>query len=105
MQACGFRDNWTRIEAAGATVLGLSPDTPEELARWREKENLPYTLLSDPEAEVAQAYGVWGEKKLFGRSFMGIIRSHFLIDEEGEIADVQVNVKPEQSVERALGAL
>ena len=104
-QACGFRDNWPKIEGAGATVIGVSPDTPQDLAAWKEKENLPYTLLSDPDHEVADAYGVWGQKKSFGREYMGIIRSHFIIDEEGRLADVQHNVKPEASVERALEAI
>lgn len=104
-QACGFRDNWPQIEAAGATVIGVSPDEPDALAQWKEEENLPYILLSDIEHKVAEAYGVWGEKKLFGREYMGIIRSHFVIDEEGRLEDVQVNVKPEQSVERAVDAL
>ena len=104
-QACGFRDNWPQIEAAGATVMGVSPDEPDALAQWREEENLPYTLLSDADHKVAEAYGVWGKKKMFGREYMGIVRSHFVIDEEGRLEDVQVNVKPEQSVERAVGAL
>lgn len=104
-QACGFRDNWPQIEAAGATVIGVSPDEPDALAQWKEEENLPYTLLSDTDHEVAEAYGVWGKKKMFGREYMGIIRSHFFIDEAGRLEDVQVNVKPEQSVERAVGAL
>ena len=104
-QACGFRDNWTQIEAAGATVIGVSPDEPEELAKWKEEENFPFTLLSDPDHEVAEAYGVWGKKKMFGRDYMGIIRSHFIIDEEGRLEDVQLNVRPDQSVERAVEAL
>jgi peroxiredoxin Q/BCP len=104
-QACGFRDSMPRIEAASATVVGISPDSPEQLARWKEKEQLPYTLLSDPDHEVASAYGVWGEKKMYGRSYMGIIRSHFVIDEEGRFSDVQVKVSPQKSVERALEAL
>lgn len=104
-QACGFRDNWSTIEAAGATVLGVSPDDPEALTQWKEEENFPYTLLSDPDHEVADMYGVWGEKKMFGREYMGIIRSHFVIGEDGRLEDIQVNVKPEQSVERAVEAL
>lgn len=104
-QACGFRDNWPQIEGAGATVIGVSPDEPDALAQWKDEENLPYTLLSDTDHEVAEAYGVWGKKKMFGREYMGIIRSHFVIDQEGRLEDVQVNVKPEQSVERAVEAL
>lgn len=104
-QACGFRDNFPRIEASNATVIGVSPDSPEALAKWKEKEGFTYTLLSDPQHEVAETYGVWGEKTSFGRTYEGIIRSHVVIDEEGRLADVQINVSPEQSVERALGEL
>ena len=101
-QACGFRDNWPIIEAAGATVLGISPDTPEKLTKWRAKMEFPYNLLSDPEHEVAEAYGVWGEKKMYGNSYMGIIRSHFVIDEDGRFADMQVKISPKDSVSKAV---
>lgn len=101
-QACGFRDNFSLLEANGATVLGISPDGPEKLAKWKEKEGFPYLLLSDPDHKVAEAYGVWGEKKLYGRAYMGIIRSHFVIDEEGKVADVQFKVSPKDSVARAV---
>ena len=101
-QACGFRDNWPLIEAAGATVLGISPDTPEKLAKWRAKQNFPYNLLSDPEHEVAETYGVWGEKKLYGRAYMGIIRSHFVIDEGGRFADMQIKISPKNSIAKAV---
>jgi peroxiredoxin Q/BCP len=101
-QACGFRDNYSLIEANGATVLGISPDAPEKLAKWKEKERFPYLLLSDPEHKVAEAYGVWGEKKLYGRAYMGIIRSHFVVDEDGKLADIQFKVSPKNSIERAV---
>ncbi len=101
-QACGFRDSFPQIEAANATVIGISPDTPAQLAKWKAKEKLPYTLLSDPDHAVAEAYGVWGEKKMYGKSYMGIVRSHFIIDAEGKVADAQVKVSPQESVERAL---
>jgi peroxiredoxin Q/BCP len=104
-QACGFRDRWEIINSAGATVLGLSPDDPQTLRRWKAKEKFPYELLSDPDHAVADAYGVWGKKKTFGRSYDGIIRSHFVIDESGRLADVQVNVSPEDSVQRGIAAL
>jgi peroxiredoxin Q/BCP len=104
-QACGFRDNFPRIEESNATVIGVSPDSPQALAGWKEKEGFTYTLLSDPRHEVADKYGAWGEKTSFGRTYEGIIRSHVVIDEEGRLADVQINVSPEQSVERALGTL
>ena len=101
-QACGFRDNWPLIEAAGATVLGISPDAPEKLAKWRAKLGFPYNLLSDPEHEVAEAYHVWGEKKFYGRSYMGIIRSHFVIDEDGRFADINIKISPKKSIAKAV---
>lgn len=105
IQACGFRDNFPIIEAAGATVLGISPDQPERLAKWRAKMGFPYSLLSDSEHTVADAYAVWGEKKNFGRTYEGIIRSHFVVDAEGLIEDVQFKVSPKNSVARALEQL
>ncbi len=101
-QACGFRDNFEVIEAASTVVLGISPDSPKALAKWKKKQNLPYPLLSDPQHEVAEAFGVWGEKKMYGRSYMGIIRSHFVVDTEGKIADAQFKVSPQDSVARAV---
>jgi peroxiredoxin Q/BCP len=101
-QACGLRDNYATIEANGATVLGVSPDAPEALAKWRAEERFPYLLLSDPEHKVADAYGVWGEKKMYGRAYLGIIRSHFVVDADGKLADVQFKVSPKNSIERAV---
>lgn len=101
-QACGLRDNFPVFENANAVVLGISPDAPEKLAKWRAKEALPYNLLSDPDHVVAEAFGVWGEKKLYGRSYMGIIRSHFVIDADGKMEDVQFKVGPKKSIERAV---
>ncbi len=104
-QACGLRDNFPKIEAGNATVVGVSPDQPAALAKWKSEENLPYPLLSDPDHQVAEAYGVWGEKKLYGRSYMGIIRSHFIIDAEGKIEDVQFKISPKNSISRAVAVL
>jgi len=104
-QACGFRDNFPVIEAAGAIVLGISPDPVDRLAKWRAKEGLPYNLLSDTDHAVADAYGVWGEKKNYGRVYEGIIRSHFIIDADGLLEDVQYKVSPQKSVENALKQL
>jgi thioredoxin-dependent peroxiredoxin len=104
-QACGFRDNFPRIEGANAAVFGISPDKQQRLAQWRVKIDLPYTLLSDADHQVAEAYGVWGEKSMFGKKYMGIIRSHFVIDAEGNIEDAQVDVSPDESVERALAVV
>ena len=101
-QACGLRDNFPVFENANAVVLGISPDAPEKLAKWRAKEELPYNLLSDPDHIVAEAFGVWGEKKLYGRSYMGIIRSHFIVDAEGKMEDVQFKISPKKSIEKAV---
>jgi peroxiredoxin Q/BCP len=100
-QACGLRDRFPRIQSANATVLGLSPDQPEDLRRWKDQEHLPYDLLSDPDHTVLEAWGAWGEKVNYGKKYMGVIRSHWIIDENGTVVDAQVKVSPEQSVERA----
>ena len=104
-QACGFRDDHADFEAQGAVVLGVSPDGEASHARFRDKYGLPFTLLVDEDHAIAEAYGVWGEKKMYGRTFMGINRSHFVIDEEGKIIDVQIGVRPADSPSKALGAL
>jgi len=104
-QACGFRDNYPKIEAAKGTVVGVSPDQPAALAKWIAAENLPFTLLSDPDHQVAAAYGVWGEKKMYGNTYMGIIRSHFVVDAAGNIEDVQFKVSPKNSISLAMATL
>lgn len=101
-QACGFRDNWPIIRDANATVLGISPDNVADLAKWHNKMGFPYDLLADPDHKVADAYGVWGEKSMYGKTYMGIIRSHFVVDAEGNLADTQVKISPEKSVEKAV---
>ena len=100
-QACGLRDAFPRFEAVNAVVLGISPDSPEDLKKWQQEENLPYDLLSDPDHRVLDEWGVWGEKSMYGNTYMGVIRSHWVIDENGRIADAQVKVSPADSVERA----
>ena len=104
-QACGFRDNFPQIEAGDAVVLGISPDEPAALLKWKQEENLPYDLLSDPQHEVLEAWGAWGERSSYGREYMGVIRSHWLIDAEGVVVDEQLGVSPKNSVKRALAAL
>ena len=101
-QACGLRDNYSTIQAANGTVIGISPDQPEALTAWKEKEGFPFPLLSDPDHSVAEAYDVWGEKSMYGNVYMGIIRSHFVIDAEGNIADVQYKVSPKDSIAKAV---
>ena len=100
-QACGLRDEFPRLEGANAIVLGLSPDQPADLLKWKQKENLPYDLLSDPDHAVLDAWGVWGEKSMYGKTYMGVIRSHWIIDEDGTVVDAQIKVSPTESVERA----
>ncbi len=104
-QACGFRDAFPKIEDAGAVVLGLSNDAPAALAKWKQKKNLPYTLLSDPDHRVLERLGVWGERSMMGRKFMGTIRSHFVFDEAGELTTSEVKVSPVDSVAKGTEAL
>ena len=104
-QACGFRDNYATIQNADALVLGISPDSVESHAKFIKKYSLPFTLLSDSDHVVAEKYGAWGEKSMYGKKYMGIIRSHIVIDENGKIADIQIGVKPEDSVKSAVNHL
>ena len=101
-QACGFRDNYLAIEGKNAVVLGISPDDAKSHVKFKTKFNLPFTLLADVDHAVAEVYGVWGEKSMMGKTYMGIIRSHFVVDENGALIDVQYNIKPEASVAGAL---
>ena len=104
-QACGFRDHFEEIQEKNAVVIGISPDDAHSHQRFRTKYNLPFILLSDPKHVVAKKYGAWGEKTAFGKKSVGIIRSHFVIDEQGMIADAQVKVKAEASPSLALQTL
>ncbi|MBN1178168.1 MAG: thioredoxin-dependent thiol peroxidase [Anaerolineae bacterium] len=101
-QACALRDAYGDIDAGDAVVIGVSPDAPAELVKFREKYELPFVLLSDPDHRVAEAYGAWGEKKMYGKAYAGILRSHFGVDEEGRLAEVSVNVKPLTTADLAL---
>jgi len=102
VQACGFRDNFAQIETADAVVLGLSPDKPAALAKWIEAEGLQYDLLSDPEHRVLEAWSAWGEKSMYGKKYMGVIRSHWIIGVDGAVLDEQLKVSPKKSIEKAL---
>lgn len=104
-QACGFRDEYPVIEEKNAVVLGISPDDEKSHQKFRTKYDLPFTLLVDADHAVAEAYGVWGEKSMYGKKYFGIIRSHFVIDEEGKILDAKVKVSPTDSVSEAVKAL
>ncbi|MGW4123837.1 thioredoxin-dependent thiol peroxidase [Nocardia sp. NPDC004711] len=92
-QACDFRDNLADLEGAGLEVVGISPDKPAKLAKFRDTEQLTFPLLSDPDKEVLSAYGAFGEKMMYGKKVTGVIRSTFLVDENGKIEVAQYNVK------------
>ncbi len=92
-EACDFRDSLDALAAAGITVVGISPDSPEKLARFRERDGLTFPLLSDPDKAVLTAYGAFGEKKLYGKVVQGVIRSTFVIDATGQIERAMYNVK------------
>jgi thioredoxin-dependent peroxiredoxin len=104
-QACGIRDNYDDFEQRGAVVLGVSPDEESSHVKFKEKYGLPFTLLADPEHEVAEQYGVWREKTFAGKKYMGVERSTFVIDPDGRIAKVMRRVKPDTHVERVLAEL
>jgi thioredoxin-dependent peroxiredoxin len=104
-QARGIRDNYDDFEQRGAVVLGVSPDEESSHVKFKEKYGLPFTLLADPEHEVAEKYGVWGEKTFAGKKYMGVERSTFVIDPGGRIAKVMRRVKPDTHAERVLAEL
>ena len=92
-QACDFTDSLSSLEAAGYTVVGISPDKPEKLAKFRERDGLTITLASDADRSVMTAYGAFGEKLLYGKTVEGVIRSTFVVDEDGKVGLAQYNVK------------
>jgi peroxiredoxin Q/BCP len=104
-QACGIRDRSGEYEAAGAAVLGVSPDKPKALKKFADKYGLPFTLLSDVDHEVAEAYGVWAEKAMYGRKYWGNLRTTFVIDGEGRISHVFPKVSPKSHDDVVLTAL
>jgi thioredoxin-dependent peroxiredoxin len=101
-QACALRDAYPQIAARDGAVIGISPDDPEALTKFRKEHDLPFILLSDPDHEVAEAYGAWGEKMRDGKSYMGIIRSHFVVDEAGRIIEAGHNVQPVSTADVAV---
>ncbi len=92
-QACDFRDSLSALQAAGIEVIGISPDSPEKLAKFREKDGLNFTLVSDPDKKVLTKYGAFGEKKMYGKTVTGVIRSTFVIDPKGKIQEALYNVR------------
>ncbi|MCB9385144.1 MAG: thioredoxin-dependent thiol peroxidase [Bryobacterales bacterium] len=104
-EACDFRDNSTEIDAKDAVVLGVSPDSVKSHDKFKQKYELPFSLISDEDHAIAEAYGVWQEKSMYGRKYMGIVRSTFLIDEKGKIAEVYEKVKVKGHVADVLSKL
>jgi peroxiredoxin Q/BCP len=104
-QACGIRDEWDAFSDAGATVLGVSPDDVASHVRFRDKYGLPFTLLADPDHEVSEAYDVWKERSMYGKKYMGIERSTFVIDRDGSVARAFRKVKPAEHAGLVLEAL
>jgi thioredoxin-dependent peroxiredoxin len=104
-QAWSFRDAYGEFEERGAVVLGVSPDTEASHASFKAKHGLPFTLLADPEHEVAERYGVWVEKTMYGKTSMGIKRSTFVIDQDGKVAKAMLGVKPDNHADLVLSAL
>jgi peroxiredoxin Q/BCP len=104
-QACGIRDAYGEFERAGATVLGVSPDSESSHVKFRNKYDLPFTLLADPDHTVADLYGLWNEKSYMGRKFFGVSRSTFVIDADGNVKKIFHNVKPASHADDVLAAL
>jgi peroxiredoxin Q/BCP len=104
-QACSIRDSYGEFEKAGAVVLGVSPDDEASHVKFKEKHQLPFTLLADPEHAVAEQYGTWVEKKNYGKQYWGVERSTFLIDSKGNVAKVMRRVKPDTHTDEVLAAL
>jgi peroxiredoxin Q/BCP len=92
-EACDFRDSLSSLQAAGYEVVGISPDKPEKLAKFRERDGLTFPLVSDPDKSVLIAYGAFGEKTMYGKTVIGVIRSTFVLDEAGKVQHAQYNVK------------
>jgi thioredoxin-dependent peroxiredoxin len=104
-QSCNVRDSIKKLQTSGIIAIGISPDSPEKQKKFNDKFGLKFPLLSDTDHKVAEAYGVWGEKNTYGKKVTGIIRSSFLLDEEGTIIEAWYNVKPDDTVSNAMDAL
>jgi peroxiredoxin Q/BCP len=104
-QACGIRDHQADYDAAGATVLGVSPDSVKAVKKFHDKQALSFTLLADEDHAVAEAFDVWTEKSMYGKKYMGILRSAFLIDEKGKIAEAWYKISPQDTATNLLKSL
>jgi peroxiredoxin Q/BCP len=105
VEACSIRDELPRIEGLNAVVLGISPDSPKSHRKFKQKFELPYTLVADEDHAIAEKYGVWGEKSLYGRTYMGVMRTTFVIDAKGRIARVFEKVKSKEHGAEVAGAV
>ncbi|MBJ7332032.1 MAG: thioredoxin-dependent thiol peroxidase [Solirubrobacteraceae bacterium] len=104
-QACGIRDRFKEYEEAGAVVVGVSPDEPSKLLKFKEKYNLPFTLVGDPDHKIAEKYGQWVEKSMYGKKYMGVQRSTFIISPSGKVAEYLPKVQPKKHDDLVLKAL
>ena len=104
-QACGLRDAYGELESEGAIVLGVSPDSEKSHVKFKEKYNLPFTLLADTDHAVAEQYGVWAEQKYMGRTYWGVLRSTFVIDADGNVKRTMHKVKPDTHADEVLASL
>jgi peroxiredoxin Q/BCP len=104
-QACSLRDEYAEFKERGAVILGVSPDEEAAHVKFKNKYQLPFTLLADPEHEASEAYGVWGERNYMGRTYMGITRSTFVIDSDGNVSKAMRGVKPDTHTKKVLAAL
>jgi peroxiredoxin Q/BCP len=104
-QACSLRDAREPLEVAGAAVIGISPDKPQAQAKFDDKYGLGFTLLSDPDHAVADAYGAWGERSMYGKKYMGIVRSAFVIDGQGAVVEAFYKISPKDTVPKTLKAI
>ena len=104
-ESCDFRDRYQTFADAGYEIVGVSPNEPDELARFRAEYNLPFPLISDPDHSIADAYGAWGTKKNYGREYEGVIRSTIVINEDGTIEQAWYNVKATGHAQRVAGSV
>ena len=105
VEACEFRDSWAAVKRSGAVVLGVSPDPVGSHQKFKQKYSLPFPLLADEDHAVAEAYGAWGDKSMYGRKYKGILRTTYLIDPQGRIAEVFQKVKPKGHAKQVLDAV
>ncbi|MBI3943016.1 MAG: thioredoxin-dependent thiol peroxidase [Chloroflexi bacterium] len=103
-EACGFRDNFPHFTGAGV-ILGISPDSAQDHVKFKEKYNLPFTLLSDPDHAVTEKYGAWGEKNNYGKTYMGVLRTTVIVGADGKVMKIYEKVKPEGHAEEVLSAI